>query len=105
MKPLLSARRAAEALGYQPSADVPRDPQMRAFMAFAERNFPDAKRVIGRRVMFDPTVIASKVKTAGSVASEEPIDSSLSEAQRLAIAHARGQQIHGRRLRVVGGRS
>lgn len=94
----LTPRAAAESLGYTPQSESPRDPQLRAFRALADRHFPEAKRWIGARLMFDPVAIESKVRQprdAGPV-----VDSSLGEMQALAVAHAHGRNLDMRRRRA-----
>jgi hypothetical protein len=93
----LNSRAAAEYLGYQPERDTPRDPQMKAFYAFADRQFPEAKRRLGGRLLFDLAVIEARLQRGRTSERHPPIDATLSDAQRLAIAHARGQSIQPRR--------
>lgn len=106
----VTPRVAAEHLGYAPESDSRRDPQMRAFMALADRHLRGQKHHIGGRLLFRLSEIDAKVRQMReTTAGEEPaIDPKYSDAQQLAVRVARGESIPGRVRRfprAVGGRA
>jgi hypothetical protein len=87
---LISAKRAAERLGYEWPAEK------RAFYAFADRHLKPAKVHVGRTVRFDEQLVAAVIRRPepGTVVITAE---GLERARQEGIALARGQSVDRQR--------